>query len=237
MPYSIALVRLLFTREGIRYLGQRSTYRCVAYPLSLQLVLYAVERSFRAMCRVNAFLIVHHLMFCSLLCLAFEAQSSFVIKVDLIVSCFATFEFLLYASLIARRVNASVRVIKCIMATGLAFYGFTRLVQAALLIGLFVAGYGLEVSTSKGLGLWWTSLVMSVLLSALQCYTFVIYSAIWRRLGPAISTETATSSEDSASGPMCPMPQDMLDTNELPHPSKLTVMPELLTSTAELLPR
>ena len=245
VPYTLAVFRVLFTLNGIRYLIQASTYRCVAYPLSLQLVLYAVEGSFRSVCRVNPFLIGHHLMFCSLLLLALESQYTFVIKIYIIVSCFATFEFLLYAALIARKLHAPVRITKCLMAAGLVLYGLTRPLQAVLLIGLFVAGYGLEVNTSKGLGLWWTSLVMSVLLSALQCYTFVIYFAIWRRLGhPGAPKARITDSTGRALSKPLPdlemqAPKDRPENQGADKVHKPIVAPELLStaaSTAELLP-
>lgn len=73
------------------------------------------------------------------------------------------------------------------MACGLVFYGFTRVLQLVLLIGLFAGGYGYQHKTSKGIALWWTSLVMSTLLVVLQLYTFVIYRGIWRRLGPSVT--------------------------------------------------
>lgn len=187
VPYSIAMVRILFTTGGLAHLRQSSTYLSVAYSLAFQLIMYGAEGSFRAVSRINVFLIIHHLMFCSLVMLAFEAKSPFVLKLDLIVSCFATYEVLLYAALIVRKTHAHTIVVKAIMAAGLGFYGFTRLLQLVLLIGLFAGGYSYQKETSKGLALWWTSLVMSALLVALQCYTFVIYGAIWKRLGQSIT--------------------------------------------------
>ena len=65
-----------------------------------------LQGAFRLVLRINWFLFVHHLMFCTFLVLAFQSQSLFVIKVDLIVSCFATYEFMPYAALIAQRVGA-----------------------------------------------------------------------------------------------------------------------------------
>ena len=90
---------------------------------------------------------------------------------------------LLYASLIARRLDVSTVVVKTIMAAGLGFYAFSRLVQLALLVGLFAAGYSHQHATGKGEGLWWASLILSILLVVLQCYTFVIYGSMWIRLG------------------------------------------------------
>ena len=197
VPYSIAMVRLLFTPGGLSSLGHSTTYLSVAYPLALQLTMYGAEGAFRAVSRVNVFLIIHHLMFCSFLVLAFEAESPFVLKVDVIVSCFATYEVLLYAALIARKAHAPTIVIKVIMAGGLGFYGLTRVVQLVLLIGLFAGGYRYQHETAKGTALWWTSLVMSALLVMLQLYTFVIYRAIWKRPGSSV-TEPKLELRESA---------------------------------------
>ena len=91
VPYSIALVRVLFTSQSVLYFRQPNTYRCIAYPLALQLMMYVLEGSFRSVYHVNIFLIIHHPMFCSMLALALESTSIFVLKVDIILSCFATY--------------------------------------------------------------------------------------------------------------------------------------------------
>ncbi len=198
VPFSIAMVRVLFTSGGLAYLGDTTTYLSVAYPLALMLAMYGAEGAFRAVSHVNVFLIVHHLMFCSLVVLAFEGESPFVLKVSVIVSCFATYEVLLYAALIARKMQAPTMVVKAIMAGGLGFYGFTRVLQLVLLIGLFAGGYSYQHETSKGTALWWTSLGMSILLVVLQLYTFVIYRAIWKRLGQSVSKPQLEPRESAA---------------------------------------
>ena len=242
VPYSIALVRVLFSQRSVLSLGQPSTYRCIAYPLALQLMMYVFEGALRSVYRINLFLIIHHLMFCSMLALMLESSSTFVLKVDVILSCFATYEMLLYASLIARRVSRSAVLVKSIMAAGLAFYAFTRLVQAALLIGLFVATYGQESKSSNGRGLWWTSLIMCTLLGLLQCYTFVIYSAIWRRIGqPQLPRHMPSTASQASSTSPAPLPFKDESVNGTEPPS--SVKPheasdiDILSSRADFLPR
>ncbi len=96
---------------------------------------------FRSVLRINWFLFVHHLMFCTFLVLGFQSQSNLVVKLDVIVSCFATYKFVLYAALIARRVRALQNSYALLHITGVVFYLLTRLVQLAILIGLFVLSY------------------------------------------------------------------------------------------------
>ena len=103
-----------------------------------------------------------------------------MIKVDIVVSCFATYEFPLYAALISRKVRSLQKYFKVLMILGTTFYLVTRLVQIAILIGLFVLGFGPESHTSKSSAIYWVGLVMCLLLTVLQFYTLVIYRAIWK---------------------------------------------------------
>ena len=129
--------------------------------------------------RINYFLFIHHIIFCTFVVLAFQSQSLFMLKVDIIVSCFATYEFLLYAALIARKTPLFQSWFKWLMISGLSFYFFTRVVQIILLLALFVLGFGPMSHTSKDSALYWVGLCMCIALMALQMYTFVIYKAIW----------------------------------------------------------
>ncbi len=164
-----------------------------------------LQGAFRSVLRINWFLFVHHLMFCTFLVLAFQSQSLFVIKVDLIVSCFATYEFMLYAALIARRVGALRSACSVLLVTGLSFYLLTRLVQLAILIGLFVLSYEPMQASGRTIALYWVSLCMCVVLVALQSYTFVIYRGIWnstagyrkQRQQPILPTQDSARSGDT----------------------------------------
>ncbi len=127
--------------------------------------------------RTNTFLVVHHVVFCTFSVLAFQAESLFLLKVNIVVSCFATYEFLLYAALIARKVPALQKCFRWLMIVGLGFYAMTRVVQLVMLIGLFVLGFGAMSHTSRNSAL---SMALCAAVIVLQLYTFVIYRAIWQ---------------------------------------------------------
>ena len=136
--------------------------------------------------------------------LAFQSQSIFVLKVDLIFSCFATYEFLLYACLISRRVVLLKSAFSPLLMSGLAVYLLTRLVQVVLLVGLFVQSYVAMRATQKTIALYWVSMVLCLALVVLQSYTFFIYHGIWK--GTTVKTDadlrlpthlTATSTQFS----------------------------------------
>lgn len=130
--------------------------------------------------RTNTFLVVHHVVFCTFSVLAFQAESLFLLKVNIVVSCFATYEFLLYAALIARKVPALQKCFRWLMIVGLGFYAMTRVVQLVMLIGLFVLGFGAMSHTSRNSALYWVSMALCAAVIVLQLYTFVIYRAIWQ---------------------------------------------------------
>ena len=141
--------------------------------------MHVLQGAFRAVLRINWFLFVHHLVFCTIIVLAFQAESIFAVKFGGIVSCFATYEFLLYAALIVRRTRLLKGLFYVLTSVGLAFYFLTRLVQLVLLIGLFVLSYEPMRNTQKNIALWWVCLMLCVMLTILQMYTFVIYRGIW----------------------------------------------------------
>ena len=120
-------------------------------------------------------------MFCTVAVVAFQAESLFMIKISILTSCFATYEVLLYAALISRKVQALRRYFQCLTVLGVTLYGVTRLLQTAILSSLFVYGFESMSHTSRNCALYWVGLCMCIALSALQLYTFVIYKTIWRR--------------------------------------------------------
>lgn len=120
-------------------------------------------------------------MFCTVAVLAFQAESLFMIKISILTSCFATYEVLLYAALISRKVQALHRYFRCLTVLGVTLYGVTRLLQTAILTSLFAYGFEPMSHTSRNRALYWVGLCMCIALSALQLYTFVIYKTIWRR--------------------------------------------------------
>ncbi len=130
--------------------------------------------------RTNPFLVVHHVIFCTFSVLALQAESLFLLKVNIVISCFATYEFLLYAALIARKVRALQKKFRWLFIVGLGFYAMTRVIQLVMLIGLFVFGFGAMSHTTRNSALYWVSMALCAAVILLQLYTFVIYRAIWQ---------------------------------------------------------
>lgn len=60
----------------------------------------------------------------------------------LLIDLFATYEFLLYAALVMRRLQAPTARTRAVLVAGVWLYGLTRLVQLAALGTLFVGSVG-----------------------------------------------------------------------------------------------
>ena len=67
----------------------------------LKLAFCCLQGGCRAIIRINGFLVLHHVMFCTLTVPAFQPESLFMLKICIVGSCFATYEVLLYAALIS----------------------------------------------------------------------------------------------------------------------------------------
>ena len=63
-------------------------------------------------------------------------------QVVLLIDLFATYEFLLYAALVMRRLQAPTARTRAVLVAGVWLYGLTRLVQLAALGTLFVGSVG-----------------------------------------------------------------------------------------------
>ena len=119
-------------------------------------------------------------MFCTLTVLAFQPESLFMLKICIIGSCFATYEVLLYAALISRKISAFSKLFPGLIISGVALYASTRMLQTAMFISLFVYGFEPMRHNPQDIALYWVGLLMCLALTALQMYTFVIYRGIWK---------------------------------------------------------
>ena len=102
-----------------------------------------------------------------------------MLQVDIILDNFAIYELLLYAGLVARRLQAPYRFTQGLLISGIVLYGVTRLIQAFLLVYLFAGGY--KHMQPHNLALWWVLLFGCLALVVLQTVTFPIYYGIITR--------------------------------------------------------
>ena len=145
---------------------------------------------------VDYFLILHHIVQCAFPILAFQSQSPFVLKLTVVISCFASYEFLLHAALICSKMPVLRKWFRWLTIIGLMLYIATRLVQTFLIILLFVAGFN-PMNTSQShdrpgdlekvpghsagtIAVYWIALFMCIVITAQQMWKLVIYRNLWR---------------------------------------------------------
>lgn len=78
----------------------------------------------------------------------------------------------------------------------------TRGLQLAVLLPLFIGGYG-QLAGCGSLGTWWAMAVLVGALLLIQAHTFVIYAGVWRRHGSAASLAPSVASSLGGGGGQC----------------------------------
>ena len=164
--------------------------------------LCCLQAGCRSVVDVDYFLILHHLVQCAFPVLAFQSQSPFVLKLTTVISCFASYEFLLHAALICSKMPVLRKWFRWLTIIGLVLYIATRLLQTFFIVLLFVAGYkpmntsqtvavtaklngstaSIEVPghSAKTIAVYWIALFMCIVITAQQMWKLVIYRNLWR---------------------------------------------------------
>ncbi|KAL4426374.1 hypothetical protein ABPG77_004668 [Micractinium sp. CCAP 211/92] len=179
VPYTYLVCRILFADNFL--LSLLRWYQGAFAILDSHLVLYAIEGALRAVARPSWLLL------------------------GLIFDCMATYEVLLFATLMARRLGASHFAVRALLAAGIFIYAATRVLQLVVLVPFFKGSYG-QLAGCGGLGIWWAMLVLTSILLIIQAYTFRIYAGVWRRHRQGhpgtvhSSASVGISTEDSAIG-------------------------------------
>lgn len=176
--------------------------RLVSCLLGVQLSMHVYEAGTRAVVDVDYFLILHHIVQCALPVLAFQSESPFVLKLTVVISCFASYEFLLHAALICSKMPLLRSWFYWLTLLGLILYSATRVLQTFLIVLLFKVGFG-PMNTQKAMPLsltddqsstqtnltsghsaativeYWIALLMAVVITAAQLWKLVVYRHLW----------------------------------------------------------
>ena len=168
---------------------------------------------------MDYFLILHHVVQCALPVLAFQSQSPFVLKLTVVISCFASYEFLLHAALICSKMPVLHAWFYWLTLLGLILYSATRVLQTFFIVLLFKVGYGpmntqnpttlflTQTSSSTNIPIpftagcsaatiaeYWIALFMAIVITAAQLWKLVVYRQLWH------STKAAAKPVRTSSG-------------------------------------
>ena len=176
VPYTVFVLPVWFGPNALDQLQQHYVvpFTCVL----MHGVLYVLEGCVRASVRVSQLLLWHHLLWFVMIFIAAFKKDVFAIKLDFILDYFVCWEFALYVFLVAHRLQFSLSIQKVVLTLAGITYGASRVVQAAIVLGLFILS-GNRMKSQPAI--YWVMLLLSVVLVVLQTYTGYIYWAMWQR--------------------------------------------------------
>ena len=227
-PYTYCAFHFYFTIYGLNDWTIPWSNSIMVFGVSSRLVLYIIEGSLRGVIRPYFFITAHHGLFYVFVITGFVTRSVFALKVMICIDLFASWEFALFILLVARKLNVNTQMLKGLLIIGIGIYFLTRCLQLAVLVSLFVYGYGPMSHTAHDRGVYWGFLLMIICFHLIQTYTYVIYRNVWRSIDRAAAKERnsklvqslPTPKPDSANAEK-PLPNSILDSaraEELPKP-------------------
>ena len=202
VPYSVFILPVWF---GPDVLGQLERYYVVPFTCAIMHgIMYAGEAMTRSVVKVSQLLLWHHVLWFILLFIAAIKKSMFAVKLDFILEYFICWEFALYICLVAHRLEAPLRLQKQLLVVAAVTYGGSRVVQAMLILSLFIVS-GARMKPQPGL--YYTMLMLALVLVVLQTYTGWIYWAMWQRATKKNhQSKTVENPEANGAGHCCICP-------------------------------
>jgi len=119
----------------------------------------------------------------------FVTRSIFALKVMICIDLFASWEFVLFWTLVARKLKVNTTIVKALLLIGIGLYFLTRCLQFAVLASLFAYGYHPMSHTAHNRGVYWGFALMIICFHFIQAYTYVIYRNVWRSINRAAARE------------------------------------------------
>ena len=155
------------------------------------------------MIRPFIFITAHHGLFFVFVITAFVTRSIFALKVMICIDLFASWKFVLFWTLVARKLKVNTTIVKALLFIGIGLYFSTRCLQLAVLASLFAYGYQPMSHTAHNRGVYWGFVLMITCFHCIQTYTYVIYHHVWCSINRAAARErerrlAANAGEDAA---------------------------------------
>lgn len=196
--YTYCAFHFYFTTYGLGDWTVPWSNSIMVFGVTSRLVLYIIEVSMRSVIRPFIFITLHHGLFFVFVTTGFVTRSVFALKVMICIDVFASWEFLLFLTLVARKLKVHTFVVKCLLIAGITAYFLTRCLQFAILASLFAYGYIAMSYSTYNRGIYWGFLVMIICFHIIQTYTYVIYRNVWKSIKRADAIEQANKESKQA---------------------------------------
>ena len=188
-PYTYCAFHFYFTTYGLNDWTIPWSSSIMIFGVSSRLILYAIEGSIRGVIRPFIFITAHHGLFFVFVITGFVTRSIFALKVMICIDLFASWEFMLFWTLVARKLRLNTSIVKALLLIGIGLYFITRCLQFAILATLFAYGYQPMSHTAHDQGVYWGFALMIICFHVIQTYTYVIYRNVWHSIKKAAARE------------------------------------------------
>lgn len=178
VPESVLAFRFLFMRWSPEYLTSVEPAALLGLCIFPHVMLYIVEATVRSIVKFNWVLVVHHMLFFTLIIVITTSFDFYVVKLGCILDAFALHEVLLFATLVGYRLKWNAKFVRATLAVGIVWYCLTRVVQTVLILWLMI---GCEPGVRLTAGFIITAIVACAL-TLVQVYTLFIYKGVWVKL-------------------------------------------------------
>ena len=188
-PYTYCAFRFYFTTYGLNDWTIPWSNSIMIFGVSSRLILYVIEGSIRGVIRPFIFITAHHGLFFAFVITGFVTRSIFALKVMICIDLFASWEFMLFWTLVARKLKVNTTIVQALLIIGIGLYFVTRCLQFAILATLFAYGYQPMSHTTHDQGVYWGFALMIICFHVIQTYTCVIYRNVWHSIKKAAARE------------------------------------------------
>lgn len=198
VPQAVLAFQALFSAWTGSFLSSAVLPVLVGVFLSTRAVLYLIEASVRCVVKWSWLLVTHHLLFYTVVVMAYWTQSPVVVGIGLVLDLFAACEFPLYWALLAYRLQWQPSAARAILRGACAWYVVTRVMQTVLLVYMVVS-----CATIPAVRLAPEFLITAIMCAAftfIQAYTLVIYRGMDVRLGDRLAAAATAATAGAAGG-------------------------------------
>jgi hypothetical protein len=197
VPQTVLAMRAMFYGWTGAYLASVEIVVMVGIFISTRSVLYLIEASVRSVVKWSWLLLVHHLLFFTIVVMALWTQNAAVVGIGFVLDLFACHEAPLYVALLAYRLQWRPKVARIILRSACVWYVITRVMQTVLLVYMITHYAQLGAVRLKP-----EFIVTSIFCGAftfIQAYTLVIYRAMDVKLGQRLAGSEAAAKSGASS--------------------------------------
>lgn len=189
VPQTVLAMRAMFYGWTGTYMASVEVVVMVGIFISTRSVLYLIEASVRSVVKWSWLLLVHHMLFFTIVVMALWTQNAAVVGIGFVLDLFACHEAPLYVALLAYRLLWQPKVARIILRSACTWYVLTRIMQTVLLVYM-ITSYA-QLGAVRLAPEFIVTAIFCGAFTFIQAYTLVIYRAMDVNLGKRLAESKA----------------------------------------------